>query len=67
MVLDNNDLECERGIIIFLKNVLINYKGIKINIIDILGYVDFGGEVECVFNMVDGCILLVDVFEGLML
>lgn len=52
---------------IFFKNVFINYNGIKINIIDILGYSDFGGEVECVFNMVDGCILLVDVFEGLML
>ena len=63
-VLDNNDLERERGITILSKNVSINYKGTKINIIDTPGHADFGGEVERVLNMADGCILLVDAFEG---
>src|SRR5574344_189919 len=63
-VLDNNDLERERGITILSKNVSINYKGVKINIIDTPGHSDFGGEVERVLNMADGCILLVDAFEG---
>ena len=62
--LDNNDLERERGITILAKNVSINYKGYKINIIDTPGHADFGGEVERVLNMADGCILLVDAFEG---
>ena len=62
--LDNNDLERERGITILSKNVSINYKGTKINIIDTPGHADFGGEVERVLNMADGCILLVDAFEG---
>ena len=61
---DNNDLERERGITILSKNVSINYKGTKINIIDTPGHADFGGEVERVLNMADGCILLVDAFEG---
>src|SRR5574344_254492 len=65
-VLDSNDLERERGITILSKNVSINYKGIKINIIDTPGHSDFGGEVERVLNMADGCILLVDAFEGCM-
>ena len=64
LVLDNNDLECERGITILSKNVSINYNGTKINIIDTPGHADFGGEVERVLNMADGCILLVDAFEG---
>ena len=64
LVLDNNDLERERGITILSKNVSINYNGTKINIIDTPGHADFGGEVERVFNMADGCILLVDAFEG---
>ncbi len=64
LILDNNDLERERGITILSKNVSINYKGVKINIIDTPGHSDFGGEVERVLNMVDGCILLVDAFEG---
>ena len=64
LVLDNNDLERERGITILSKNVSINYKGTKINIIDTRGHADFGGEVERVLNMADGCILLVDAFEG---
>ena len=63
-VLDSNDLERERGITILSKNVSINWKGIKINIIDTPGHSDFGGEVERVLNMADGCILLVDAFEG---
>jgi len=62
--LDNNDLERERGITILAKNVSINYKGYKINIIDTPGHADFGGEVERVLNMADGCLLLVDAFEG---
>lgn len=63
-VLDANDLERERGITILSKNVSINYKGTKINIIDTPGHSDFGGEVERVLNMADGCLLLVDAFEG---
>ena len=63
-VLDSNDLERERGITILSKNVSINWKGIKINIIDTPGHSDFGGEVKRVLNMADGCILLVDAFEG---
>ena len=63
-VLDNNELERERGITILSKNVSINWKGTKINIIDTPGHSDFGGEVERVLNMADGCILLVDAFEG---
>jgi GTP-binding protein len=64
LILDNNDLERERGITILSKNVSINYKGVKINIIDTPGHADFGGEVERVLNMADGCLLLVDAFEG---
>ena len=64
LMLDNNDLERERGITILSKNVSIRYKGTKINIIDTPGHSDFGGEVERVLNMADGCILLVDAFEG---
>ncbi|MBR0528024.1 MAG: GTP-binding protein [Prevotella sp.] len=63
-VLDANDLERERGITILSKNVSINWKGTKINIIDTPGHADFGGEVERVLNMADGCLLLVDAFEG---
>ncbi len=63
-VLDSNDLERERGITILSKNVSIQYKGVKINIIDTPGHSDFGGEVERVLNMADGCLLLVDAFEG---
>ncbi|MGL5636249.1 MAG: GTP-binding protein, partial [Bacteroidales bacterium] len=64
LILDNNDLERERGITILSKNVSITYKGYKINIIDTPGHADFGGEVERVLNMADGCLLLVDAFEG---
>ncbi|MBK9637164.1 MAG: translational GTPase TypA [Bacteroidetes bacterium] len=64
LILDNNDLERERGITIVAKNVSVHYKGIKINIIDTPGHADFGGEVERVMNMADGVILLVDAFEG---
>ena len=64
LILDNNDLERERGITILSKNVSINYNGCKINIIDTPGHSDFGGEVERVLNMADGCLLLVDAFEG---
>ncbi|MCQ2222503.1 MAG: translational GTPase TypA [Bacteroidaceae bacterium] len=64
LMLDNNDLERERGITILSKNVSINYKDTKINIIDTPGHSDFGGEVERVLNMADGCLLLVDAFEG---
>lgn len=64
LILDNNDLERERGITILSKNVSIEYKGVKINIIDTPGHADFGGEVERVLNMADGCLLLVDAFEG---
>ena len=63
-VLDSNDLERERGITILSKNVSINWKNTKINIIDTPGHSDFGGEVERVLNMADGCLLLVDAFEG---
>ncbi|MGM9832016.1 MAG: translational GTPase TypA [Paludibacteraceae bacterium] len=64
LILDNNELERERGITILAKNVSINYKGYKINIIDTPGHADFGGEVERVLNMADGVLLLVDAFEG---
>ncbi|MCB0795406.1 MAG: translational GTPase TypA [Flavobacteriales bacterium] len=64
LLLDNNDLERERGITILSKNVSVRYKGVKINIIDTPGHSDFGGEVERVLNMADGVILLVDAFEG---
>jgi GTP-binding protein len=64
LILDNNDLERERGITILAKNVAINFKGIKINVIDTPGHADFGGEVERVLNMADGVLLLVDAFEG---
>ena len=64
LILDNNDLERERGITILSKNVSVNYKGIKINIIDTPGHADFGGEVERVLKMADGVLLLVDAFEG---
>jgi GTP-binding protein len=66
LILDNNDLERERGITILAKNVSINYGGVKINIIDTPGHSDFGGEVERVLNMADGVLLLVDAFEGTM-
>lgn len=64
LILDNNDLERERGITILSKNVSIQYNNTKINIIDTPGHADFGGEVERVLNMADGCLLLVDAFEG---
>ena len=64
LILDNNDLERERGITILSKNIAVNYKGTKINIIDTPGHADFGGEVERVLNMADGVLLLVDAFEG---
>jgi GTP-binding protein len=64
LILDNNDLERERGITILAKNISVNYKGTKINIIDTPGHADFGGEVERVLNMADGVLLLVDAFEG---
>ena len=66
LILDNNDLERERGITILAKNVSVNYNGYKINIIDTPGHADFGGEVERVLNMADGVLLLVDAFEGAM-
>lgn len=66
LILDNNDLERERGITIVSKNVSVNYKGVKINIIDTPGHADFGGEVERVLKMADGVLLLVDAFEGAM-
>lgn len=66
LILDSNDLERERGITILSKNVSVNYKGVKINIIDTPGHADFGGEVERVLSMADGVILLVDAFEGAM-
>ncbi|KIO44236.1 translational GTPase TypA [Sanguibacteroides justesenii] len=66
LLLDNNDLERERGITILAKNVSVHYKGYKINIIDTPGHADFGGEVERVLNMADGVLLLVDAFEGTM-
>lgn len=64
LILDNNDLERERGITILSKNVSVNYNNIKINIIDTPGHADFGGEVERVLKMADGVLLLVDAFEG---
>ena len=64
LILDNNDIERERGITILSKNVSVNYKGTKINLIDTPGHADFGGEVERVLNMADGVLLLVDAFEG---
>ena len=64
LILDNNDLERERGITILAKNISVQYKGTKINIIDTPGHADFGGEVERVLNMADGVLLLVDAFEG---
>lgn len=64
LIMDNNDLERERGITIFSKNAAVNYKGVKINVIDTPGHADFGGEVERVLKMADGVILLVDAFEG---
>ena len=64
LILDNNDLERERGITILSKNVAVNYKDVKINIIDTPGHADFGGEVERVLKMADGVLLLVDAFEG---
>jgi GTP-binding protein len=66
LILDNNDLERERGITITSKNVSVTYKGVKINIIDTPGHSDFGGEVERVLKMADGVLLLVDAFEGTM-
>ena len=66
LILDNNDLERERGITILSKNVSVQYKGVKINIIDTPGHSDFGGEVERVLKMADGVLLLVDAFEGAM-
>ena len=65
-VMDSNDIEKERGITILSKNTAVNYKGTKINIIDTPGHADFGGEVERVLKMVDGVILVVDAFEGVM-
>mgnify|MGYP001407162907 FL=1 len=64
LILDNNDLERERGITILSKNVSVRYKGVKINIIDTPGHSDFGGEVERILNMADGVLLVVDAFEG---
>jgi len=64
LILDNNDLERERGITILAKNISVNYKGVKINVIDTPGHADFGGEVERVLKMADGVLLLVDAFEG---
>ncbi|MDP4207419.1 MAG: translational GTPase TypA [Bacteroidota bacterium] len=66
LIMDSNDLERERGITILAKNVSVNYKGVKINIIDTPGHADFGGEVERVLNMTDGVVVLVDAFEGCM-
>ena len=66
LILDNNDIERERGITILSKNVSVIYKDYKINIIDTPGHSDFGGEVERVLNMADGVLLLVDAFEGTM-
>src|SRR5438876_9748454 len=64
LIMDTNDQERERGITILAKNTAIIYRGIKINIIDTPGHADFGGEVERVLNMADGCILLIDAVEG---
>ena len=65
-VMDSNDLERERGITILSKNTAVEYNGVKINIIDTPGHADFGGEVERVLKMVDGVVLVVDAFEGVM-
>ena len=65
-VMDNNDIERERGITILAKNTAVHYKGVKINIIDTPGHADFGGEVERILSMVDGVLLLVDAIEGCM-
>ena len=62
--MDSNELEKERGITIFSKNASVNYKGVKINIVDTPGHADFGGEVERIMRMVDGVILLIDAKEG---
>ena len=64
LIMDSNDLERERGITILSKNISVNYKGYKINVIDTPGHADFGGEVERVLKMADGVLLLVDAFEG---
>src|SRR5947209_14155945 len=64
LIMDSNELERERGITILSKNTAIGYEGVKINIIDTPGHADFGGEVERVLNMADGCLLLVDAVEG---
>ncbi|MEK7562679.1 MAG: GTP-binding protein, partial [Patescibacteria group bacterium] len=64
MIMDSNELERERGITIFSKNASVEYNGTKINIIDTPGHADFGGEVERVLNMADGCLLLIDAKEG---
>ena len=64
LIMDNNDLERERGITILAKNIAVNYKDVKINVIDTPGHADFGGEVERVLKMADGVVLLVDAFEG---
>src|SRR6476661_1578159 len=64
LILDSNDLERERGITILAKNTAVTYGGVKVNIIDTPGHADFGGEVERVLNMADGCLLLVDAVEG---
>ncbi|MDQ3843581.1 MAG: GTP-binding protein, partial [Bacteroidota bacterium] len=64
LIMDSNDLERERGITIFSKNAAVEYKGVKINVIDTPGHADFGGEVERVLKMADGVLLLVDAFEG---
>src|SRR6476620_4526043 len=64
IILDSNDLERERGITILAKNTAVTYGGVKIDIIDTPGHADFGGEVERVLNMADGCLLLVDAVEG---
>ena len=64
LIMDSNDLERERGITIFSKNVSVTYKGVKINVIDTPGHADFGGEVERILKLADGCLLLVDAKEG---
>src|SRR5487761_1860457 len=64
LIMDSNELERERGITILAKNTAIHYKNVKINIIDTPGHADFGGEVERVLNMADGCLLLIDAAEG---
>src|SRR5688572_31818777 len=64
LIMDSNDLERERGITIFSKNASVIYKGVKINIVDTPGHADFGGEVERVLKLVDGCLLLIDAKEG---